>query len=108
MVSPAFALKLYRNEKGVEPFTKWLNALRDVAGRQRIYARVGRLEAGNFGDCKSVGGGVWELRLFFGPGYRVYFAKEGTEVILLLCGGDKKTQKHDIAEAKTYWKEYQA
>ena len=65
-----------------------------------------RLEQGNFGDCASVGDGVSELRMFFGPGYRVYFGEHGDVVVILLCGGDKSSQNRDIEQAKTYWKEY--
>jgi putative addiction module killer protein len=75
-------------------------------GRKRILARVARMQQGNFGDCEPVGDGVRELRLFFGPGYRVYFAERGDEIVVLLCGGDKNSQKNDIQQAKTYWREY--
>jgi len=72
----------------------------------RIQARVLRFELGNLGDHKSGGGGVWEARLDFGPGYRLYFGQDGAVVILLLCGGDKSTQKKDIRQAKAYWERY--
>ncbi len=72
----------------------------------RIAARIGRLELGLLGDCRSVKGGVSELRIDYGPGYRVYFAKTGKDVILLLCGGDKSTQQSDIAEAKARLKNW--
>jgi putative addiction module killer protein len=97
---------VYVGEEGHEPFTEWLTTLRDVQGRQRILVRIGRLEQGNFGDCAAVGDGVSELRLFFGPGYRVYFGEDENTVVVLLCGGDKGAQQRDIAQAKTYWKEY--
>lgn len=90
-----------------EPFTEWIHGLRDVMGRKRILARVARLEQGNYGDCAPLGEGVSELRLFFGPGYRVYFGEEGEHIVILLCGGDKSTQERDIEAAKAYWKEYQ-
>ncbi len=70
--------------------------------------RIGRLEYGLYGDCESVGDGVSELRIFLGPGYRVYFAEEVRHIVVLLCGGDKSTQDKDIKTAKTYWKEYKA
>ena len=73
--------------------------------RKRIQSRLRRLEAGLYGDCELVGGGVFELRLFFGPGYRVYFGKDGDNIVVLLCGGDKSTQQQDIEAAKIYWKE---
>ena len=97
---------LYTDARGQEPFTDWLLGLRDVMGRKRILARVARMQQGNFGDCEPVGDGVRELRLFFGPGYRVYFAERGDEIVVLLCGGDKNSQKNDIQQAKTYWREY--
>lgn len=81
-------------------FAEWLEALADPIARKRIAARIVRVEAGNFGDVKSVGGKVSELRVDVGPGYRVYFTRRGRELILLLCGGDKSTQSGDIAEAK--------
>ena len=74
--------------------------------RARVQARVFRFESGNLGDHKTVGDGVWEARLDFGPGYRVYFAKTGRTVILLLVGGDKRSQKKDINQAKQYWAQY--
>ena len=71
-----------------------------------IDARLARVRRGNFGDAKSVGDGVHELRIDFGPGYRVYFGREGSRIVILLCGGAKKSQQRDIATAKRYWKEY--
>lgn len=79
-----------------ETFVKWLDGLRDIQARSRILVRVERLAAGNPGDVKSVGEGVSELRIDYGPGYRVYFVKRGQEVIILLAGGDKRTQAKDI------------
>ena len=87
---------VYADDQGKEPFTAWLNGLRDRVGRQRILARVSRLAHGNFGDRVPVGEGVHELRLFFGPGYRVYFGEHGDTVVVLLCGGDKDIQPRDI------------
>lgn len=81
-------------------FADWLAGLRDTAGRARIIKRLVRLADGQFGDVKPVGGGVYELRMFFGPGYRVYFMKNGDLVILLLAGGDKNSQSRDIERAK--------
>ncbi len=69
-------------------------------------ARLNRIRLGNFGDCKSVGGGVEELRIDFGPGYRVYYGREGAVVVILLCGGDKRSQAKDIFRAQEYWREY--
>lgn len=81
-------------------FDGWLNGLRDVASRARILVRIDRLAAGNSGDHKSVGDGVMELRMTFGPGYRVYYMQRGELLIVLLAGGDKSSQPSDIAKAK--------
>lgn len=97
---------VYADADGTEPFTDWLNSLRDVMGRKRILLRLTRLAAGNYGDCEPVGEGVSELRMFFGPGYRVYFGEDAGNVVILLCGGDKSTQDNDIEQAKIYWQEY--
>lgn len=96
----------YSDKNGVEPLTKCRYNLRDSTGRLRILARLKRLEQGNYGDCQPVGNGVSELRLFFGSGYRIYFAEEEYNIIILLCGGDKNSQSKDIEKAKEYWKEY--
>ena len=84
---------------------EWLNSLKDPSTRLRIRRRLDRLELGNLGDCKPVGEGVSELRLSFGPGYRVYFAEQDDIIIILLCAGDKSSQKKDIKTAKIYWHE---
>ena len=81
-------------------YSAWFGSLRDRAAQVRIAARIMRLQAGNFGDAKALGSGVNELRLTFGPGYRVYYARQGERIILLLCGGDKDSQSRDIARAK--------
>jgi putative addiction module killer protein len=96
----------YTKPDGQEPFNQWLDGLRDGLTQKRILARLTRLEEGNFGDCKSVGDGVSELRMFFGSGYRVYFGEHDNELVVLLCGGDKSSQDKDIAQAKAYWQEY--
>jgi putative addiction module killer protein len=97
---------VYADKDGFEPFTAWLYALRDVVGRRRILARLSRLAQGNYGDCEPVGEGVTELRLFFGPGYRVYFGERENDIAVLLCGGSKDTQQQDIRTAKALWKDY--
>ena len=81
-------------------FANWLGRLRDGRGRARIVERIRRIERGNPGDVRPVGGGVSEMRVDFGPGYRVYFVRRGAVVILLLCGGDKSSQAADIKRAK--------
>jgi len=80
-------------------YAKWLDDLRDIQARVRILVRIERLAAGNPGDVKPVGEGVSELRIDYGPGYRVYFTKRGQEVVILLAGGDKSTQAKDIKTA---------
>lgn len=83
-----------------ETFRSWLADLRDRRAVARIAARIDRLKLGNPGDVKSVGDGVSELRIDYGPGYRLYFKRVGQEIVLLLCGGDKSTQERDIERAK--------
>lgn len=80
-------------------YAKWINGLRDLQGRARILMRVERLADGHAGDVKPVGGGVWELRIHFGPGYRVYFTHQGQDIVILLAGGDKSSQSKDIQTA---------
>ncbi|EHK66585.1 type II toxin-antitoxin system RelE/ParE family toxin [Achromobacter arsenitoxydans] len=81
-------------------FDDWFSKLRDIRARARIQIRIDRLEMGNPGDCKAVGGGIIELRIDYGPGYRVYFTQRGAVLVMLLCGGDKSTQQADITRAK--------
>jgi len=102
----AFEIRRYRSPAGREPFTEWLTDLPDRQARARILARLERLEAGNFGDAKVLRDGVSELRIDWGPGYRVYFGREGRKVIVLLCGGDKRKQDADIRKAVALWQEY--
>ena len=91
-----------------EPFTEWLDELKDRAARAKIWARLARIRTGNFGDCRSVGSGVFELRVDFGPGYRVYYGHiEKNKVILLLGGGNKAFQRDDIASAKERWQGFE-
>ena len=80
-------------------FSKWIDSLRDIRARARVLARIERLAVGHTGDVKPVGEGVSELRIDYGPGYRVYFKKQGRSVVVLLAGGDKKTQNRDIQTA---------
>lgn len=86
-------------------FDQWLRNLRDPLGKARILARIRSAEHGNFGDCEPVGDGISEMRIHAGPGYRVYFTRRGDVVYLLLCGGDKSSQKKDIKQAKALLKE---
>ena len=101
-----YLLEEYVTEEGKIPFREWLHALRDARARAKIRVRLNRVRLGNFGDAKPVGGGVFELRIPYGPGYRVYFARTGQRIVLLLCGGDKSSQKRDIARAKAYLDDY--
>lgn len=96
----------YRREDGREPFTEWLNAIRDKMAQARIRIRLRQVEAGNFGDAEPVGEGVIELRVHVGAGYRVYCGRHGKAVVLLLCGGDKRGQSADIKRAKELWSEW--
>ena len=95
----------YLTSYGRCPFREWLEKLDRVIA-VRVQARILRFEQGNLGDYKSIGNGVYEARLDFGPGYRLYFGKESTTLILLLCGGCKLTQNQDIHRAKVLWKNY--
>ncbi|MFZ1865886.1 MAG: type II toxin-antitoxin system RelE/ParE family toxin [Polyangiales bacterium] len=95
---------VYTTPDGRRPFDEWLLALRDVRARARIRARIARVREGNFGDAKPIGDDLHELRVHYGPGYRIYFGRQGRAVVVLLCGGDKQTQPRDIARAKRYWR----
>jgi putative addiction module killer protein len=100
-------LQLYLQDDGSSPFDLWLDDLRDNEARSRIRLRLRRVALGNLGDYKPVGEGVYELRLDYGPGYRVYFGQEGNTIVVLLCGGDKRSQNQDITQAKKYWANYE-
>jgi len=96
----------YITENGANPFHIWLKSLKDRVSRARIRARLNRLRLGNFGDCKSVGKGVHEMRVDYGPGYRIYYGKSKTTIVILLCGGSKKSQSKDIQLAQAYWVDF--
>jgi putative addiction module killer protein len=99
-------LDYYRAADGRVPYRDWFDALRDLKTQQRIDARLAHVRAGNLGAHRSVGEGVTELKLDFGPGYRIYIGQKGIQLVLLLCGGDKSTQQRDIAAAQSYWADY--
>lgn len=99
-------VKIYRDKNSVEPYTKWINSFKDFKTKARIQQRIRRIEIGNLGVKKSLGKGVWELKFDFGAGYRIYYGVEGNEIIILLAGGNKKTQEQDILTAQKLWKEY--
>jgi putative addiction module killer protein len=99
-------IRRYTTPDGTDVFGEWLAKLDDLKARARIAVRIDRLASGNFGDTKSVGGGLRELRIDWGPGYRVYYGMIGTALVLLLCGGDKRKQSADIKKARTFWRDY--
>lgn len=99
-------IEIYKQADGKKPYEEWLGGIKDGTSRARIRARIDKVATGNFGDFKSVGDGVSELRFTFGPGYRVYYGLDGEKIVLLLFGGDKSTQDKDIEKAKEYWKDY--
>ena len=99
-------IEIYEMSSGRRPFEIWFDDIREVHTRAKILTRLDRLKLGNFGDCKMIGDGICELRIHYGPGIRVYYAKVGNKVILLLCGGDKGSQTKDLNKAKGYLKEY--
>lgn len=98
---------LYTSHTGKQPFVAWQDKL-DKTTRTIINQRLIRIRNGNFGDCKSIknSGGVYELRINYGAGYRVYFGKHGSNIVVLLVGGDKGSQKRDIAQANQYWRNF--
>ncbi|MGM0599461.1 MAG: type II toxin-antitoxin system RelE/ParE family toxin [Candidatus Rifleibacteriota bacterium] len=98
-----YKIKHYLLENGLDPFEKWINSLKDRKARAKINVKIDRLSIGNSASSKPLGEGVIELKIDYGPGYRVYYGLSGKYVILLLCGGDKSTQQKDIETAKEYW-----
>ena len=98
-------IKEYITEEDVSPFAKWFNKL-NVQAALKVNTYLTRIGHGNFSTVKSVGKGVYECRIDFGPGYRVYFGKDGDKIIILLGGGTKKRQPQDIAQAYRYWEQY--
>src|SRR5262245_2185903 len=88
------------------PFEEWMSSLRDRRARAIIRTRIGRVRLGNLGNCEPVGAGVMELKIDYGPGYRVYFGQVETKLVILLCGGDKSSQRADIRRAIEYWEDY--
>lgn len=99
-------LIIYETPDGKEPFNEWFDGLKDRRAKTTVDARLTRLRQGNLGVCRSLGEGVWELKIDLGPGLRVYFGQHGDAVVVLLCGGDKRTQSKDIELAKIYWSDY--
>jgi len=100
-------LVIYVTDDGKAPFGDWFDDL-DTAAALKVRTALARIETGNLGDVKPVGQGVSERRIPLGPGYRVYFGQDGDKLVILLCGGTKKRQSKDIAQAKAFWDDYQA
>lgn len=100
-------IRHYLDPNGRDCFAEWRNQVRDTKARIAIDRRIMRLELGNFGDHKPLREGVWELRIDVGSGYRIYYARSGLCVVLLLCGGDKRKQNSDIDRACAYWRDWQ-
>ena len=96
----------YVTPDGREPFEEWLDSLKAQKTQTIIIRRIERLQRGNFGDCTRLNGDLYELRIHYGAGSRVYFGDLGEVLVLLLCGGSKRTQKRDIQKAKAYWEEF--
>lgn len=99
-------IRYYKLSNNKKPFAKWLENL-DFSDRHKVMLKLDRIqETGNLGDYKNLGDGVFEFRLHFASGYRIYFGKDGNTLIILLCGGDKNSQSQDIKKAKEYWSDY--
>jgi putative addiction module killer protein len=102
----AIEIRHYVTNAGKDAFEEWLNGLADLRTQAKIAVRINRLAVGNFGDCKALGRSLNELRIQWGPGYRVYYSTTGKQSVLLLCGGDKRTQASDIQRAAEYLEDY--
>ena len=96
----------YQTSGGRRPYVEWIRRLKDRQGVAIIRNRIKRIRLGHFGSHRSLGGSVWELKIFFGPGYRVYYLLDGEQLVLLLCGGDKDSQVRDIEVAKQFAADY--
>jgi putative addiction module killer protein len=101
-----FEIELFKIENNKIPFKDWIESF-DEHTQERILSRIDRIRFGNFGDYKNLGDGILELRFNFGSGYRIYFGKRNHKIIILLCGGNKKTQNKDIKKAQQYWEIYE-
>lgn len=101
-----YNIKIYQTKSGKSPFNQWLHDLSDRKTKSIIHLRLERLKLGSFGDCKTVCKSIYELKIDWGPGYRIYFSKIGLKIVLLLCAGNKKTQQKDILKAQIYLDDY--
>lgn len=99
-------LRIYCTKEGKKPFTEWMKSLKDKIVKSQITNRLNRVMQGNYGDYNPVGNGVYELRIHYGSGYRIYFTEQENTIVLLLLGGNKSTQSRDIEKAKKYWHEF--
>lgn len=99
---------IYQTKNGQKPYSEWLESLKDKKTKGIIRTRLNRVRLGNFGDCEPVGEGVFEFKIDYGPGFRIYFGKEEKEIVILLCGGIKKSQNQDIEKAKEFWADYRS
>lgn len=104
----SFQIFIYETSRGKCPYNEWLKSLKDLQGKAKIRVRIDRLEMGNFGHCRNVGDGVYELKIDYGPGYRIYYGMIGRTCVLLLSGGTKRGQDSDIKRAKEYFADYKA
>ncbi|MBL0941920.1 MAG: type II toxin-antitoxin system RelE/ParE family toxin [Alphaproteobacteria bacterium] len=105
MKNDIFTIEIYQNSEGKKPFIEWMNSLKDTTARAKINVRLARIRLGNLGDYKSLGEGIFELRVNEGPGYRIYFTQNAEKKIILL-GGSKKTQPKEIVKARDYLEDY--
>jgi putative addiction module killer protein len=101
-----YEIKIYALEDGREPFREWLDSLKDFDTQALILQRLQRIKLGNFGDCKSIDEGLWEFRIHHKSGFRVYYARVGQHLILIVGGGDKRSQQRDITKTKKYLEDY--
>ena len=101
-------IQRYTTPDNKVPFDQWFDSLRDINAQAKIISRLNRIADGNLGDYRSVGEGVCELKINYGPGYRIYFGQIGMTIVILICGGDKSTQDRDIRQAKEYWTDYRS
>jgi len=101
-----FDIQIYATDHGKEPFNEWIKSLKNIDAKAHVFQRLQRIRIGNFGDCKPIAGGLWELRIHSYTGLRIYYARVGARLILLVAGGDKGSQSRDIIQAKKYLEDY--
>jgi putative addiction module killer protein len=106
VVTFPYTIDYYLTAAGRKPFKEWLERLRDITARQKVRIKLDRVRLGNLGRNRSVGEGVYEIKIDYGPGYRVYYGLEEKALILLLLGGDKSSQEKDIAFARAFWNDH--